>query len=101
MHLDYTLENPTMHFLTFEFNMEASEEFGFSGPKLRTLHLLPMSRQTVQYNVLPLVKGAWITPNLKVMDRYFNKTLRVQATEGLRQDKKGIEVWVPEDEAQP
>jgi hypothetical protein len=101
MHVDYTLENPTMHFLTFEFNMEASEEFGFSGPKLRTLHLLPMSRQTVHYNILPLVKGAWITPNLKVMDRYFNKTLRVQATEGLRQDKKGIEVWVPEDDAQP
>ncbi|KAF2632227.1 hypothetical protein BU25DRAFT_358982 [Macroventuria anomochaeta] len=97
-HLDYTLENPTMHFLTFEFNMEASEEFGFSGPKLRVVHLLPMSRQTVRYNILPMAKGAWIVPNLKVIDRYFNKTLRVQATEGLRQDKGRVEVWVPAED---
>lgn len=98
VHLDYTLENPTMHFLTFEVNMEASEEFGFSGAKLRTLHLLPMSRQTVRYSVLPLVTGAWITPNFKVMDRYFNKTLKVQPTEGLRMDKKGVGVWIPGDD---
>ncbi|KAF2189658.1 hypothetical protein K469DRAFT_736937 [Zopfia rhizophila CBS 207.26] len=90
IHMDYTLENPTMHFLTFELSMEASEEFGFSGPKLRVLHLLPMSRQTVRYNILPLVKGAWITPQLRVVDRYFNKTLKVQATDGLRLDKKGV-----------
>ncbi|KAF2131485.1 hypothetical protein P153DRAFT_286498 [Dothidotthia symphoricarpi CBS 119687] len=95
LHLDYTLENPTMHFLTFELNMEASEEFGFSGPKLRTLNLLPMSRQSARYNLLPLVRGVWISPNLKVLDRYFNKTLKVQATEGLRMDKKGVSVWVP------
>lgn len=98
VHLDYTLENPTMHFLTFEVNMEASEEFGFSGPKLRTLHLLPMSRQTVRYSLLPLVTATWITPHLKVMDRYFNKTLKVQATEGLRMEKKGVGVWIPGDE---
>ena len=98
LHLDYTLENPTMHFLTFEFNMEASEEFGFSGPKLRVVHLLPMSRQTVRYNILPMAKGIWISPNLKVIDRYFNKTLRVQATEGLRQDKGRVEVWVPKED---
>jgi hypothetical protein len=95
VHLDYTLENPTMHFLTFELNMEASEEFGFSGAKLRALHLLPMSRQTVRFNLYPLVRGVWITPALKVMDRYFNKTLKVQATEGMRTDKKGISVWIP------
>jgi hypothetical protein len=97
VHLDYTLENPTMHFLTFELNMEASEEFGFSGSKLRALHLLPMSRQTVRFNLYPLVRGVWITPSLKVMDRYFNKSLKVQATEGLRIDKKGISVWIPGD----
>lgn len=95
LHVDYTLENPTMHFLTFEFNMEASEEFGFSGPKLKVVHLLPMSRQTVRYNILPTARGVWISPNLKVIDRYFNKTLRVQATEGLKQDKGRVEVWVP------
>jgi hypothetical protein len=95
VHLDYVLENPTMHFLTFELNMEASEDFGFSGAKLRTLHLLPMSRQTVQYNLLSSVEGGWITPCLKVTDRYFNKQLKVQVTEGLRGDKKGVSVWVP------
>jgi solute carrier family 25 protein 38 len=97
LHLDYTLENPTMHFLTFEFNMEASEEFGFSGPKLKVVHLLPMSRQTVRYNILPVQRGVWISPGLKVVDRYFNKTLRVQATEGLRMEKGRVEVWVPGD----
>jgi hypothetical protein len=94
IHLDYTLENPTMHFLTFELSMEASEEFGFSGPKLRVLHLLPMSRQTARFNILPLVTGQWITPQMKVVDRYFNKTLKVLATDGLRLDKKGVSVWV-------
>jgi hypothetical protein len=95
IHLDYTLENPTMHFLEFELSMEASEEFAFSGSKLKMLHLLPMSRQSVRYSLLPLVSGAWITPTLRVMDRYFNKTLKVQATEGLRMDKKGVGVWIP------
>lgn len=97
LHLDYTLENPTMHFLTFEFNMEASEEFGFSGSKLCVVHLLPMSRQTVRYNILPVKRGVWISPGLKVVDRYFNKTLRAQATEGLRMEKGRVEVWVPEE----
>jgi hypothetical protein len=94
IHMDYTLENPTMHFLTFELSMEASEEFGFSGPKLRVLHLLPMSRQTARFNILPMVTGQWITPQMKVVDRYFNKTLKVLATDGLRLDKKGVSVWV-------
>ena len=94
IHMDYTLENPTMHFLTFELSMEASEEFGFSGPKLKTLQLLPMSRQTARYNLLPLVTGAWMSPQLRVVDRYFNKTLKVQATDGVRNDKKGVSVWV-------
>jgi hypothetical protein len=95
VYMDYTLENPTMHFLTFELSMEASEQFGFSGTKLQTLQLLPMSRQTVRYTIIPLTTGLWITPQLKVTDRYFNKTLKVQATDGLRLDKKGVGFWVP------
>lgn len=98
IHLDYTLENPTMHFLTFDVSMEASEEFGFSGPKLTALHLLPLSRQTVRYNVLPLVRGAWIYPQLRVQDRYFNKVLKPSPTEGMRQDKKGVAVWADVEE---
>jgi hypothetical protein len=94
--MDYTLENPTMHFLTFELNMEASEEFGFSGAKTSVLHILPMSRQMVRFNLYPLVRGVWISPTLKVTDRYFNKNLKVQATEGLLMGKKGVIVWIPE-----
>jgi len=101
IHMDYTLENPTMHFLTFELSMEASEEFGFSGPKLRTLQLLPMSRQTARYNLLPLVTGVWMTPQLRVVDRYFNKTLKVQATDGVWNDKKGVSVWVMGEDGKP
>jgi hypothetical protein len=96
VHMDYTLENPTMHFLTFELNMEASEEFGFSGAKTSVLHILPMSRQMVRFNLYPLVRGVWISPMLKVTDRYFNKNLKVQATEGLLMGKKGVIVWIPE-----
>ncbi|KAF1994592.1 hypothetical protein P154DRAFT_526937 [Amniculicola lignicola CBS 123094] len=99
IHMDYTLENPTMHFLSFELSMEASEDFGFSGPKLRALHLLPMSRQTVRFNIYPLVKGAWVTPVLRVVDRYFNKTLKVQGTNRLRADKKGVGIWIDGDGA--
>jgi len=40
--------------------------------------------------------GRWINPCLKVMDRYFNKSLKVQGTEGMRIDaKKGVGIWVP------
>lgn len=97
VHMDYVLENPTMHFLTFELNMEASEDFGFSGNKSKAINLLPMSRQTARYNLYPLVTDAWITPQLKVIDRYFNQTLKVIATEGLRGGKKGVGVWVGSD----
>lgn len=95
VHMVYTLENPTMHFLTFELSMEASEEFGFSGPKLRTLQILPMSRQEVRYVLVPQRTGTWITPMLRVTDRYFNKVLKVLATDGMRNDKKGVGFWVP------
>jgi trafficking protein particle complex subunit 11 len=98
IHLDFTLENPTMHLLTFSLTMEANEDFAFSGSKLSSLQLLPISRHTVRFNLLPTARGAWIQPQLRVVDRYFNKTLRVSATEGMRMDKKGILVWVEPDE---
>lgn len=94
VHLEYTLENPTMHFLTFDLTMEASEEFAISGPKAKSCNILPMSRQSVSFNLLPLVRGAWISPQLRVVDRYFNKTLKVLGTDGVKVDKKGISIWV-------
>lgn len=96
--LAYTLENPTAHLLTFELTMEASEDFALAGHKLRRLAVLPMSRKTVRYGVLPLKRGLWIAPQLKVVDGYFNKTLKVLPTDGMRVDKKGVSLWVDADE---
>jgi solute carrier family 25 protein 38 len=98
IHLDYTLENPTFHFLTFDLTMEASEDFAFSGPKFGAVNLLPLSRTNVRFNILPLVRGSWISPGLKVLDRWFGKQLRIQPGEGVRTDKKEIAIWIDEEE---
>ncbi|KAF2089057.1 hypothetical protein K490DRAFT_38133 [Saccharata proteae CBS 121410] len=99
IHLSYYIENPTMHPLTFEVAMEASDEFAFAGSKIAsTLQLLPVSRKVLRYALLPLVRGQWISPVLKVEDRYFKKILKVVPTEGLRADKKGVAVWADVEE---
>jgi hypothetical protein len=95
IHLVYTIENPSMHFLTFGFSMEASETFAFSGPKLGSVQLLPLSRTQVSFKLLPSVRGEWIYPSFVVRDRYFQKVLRVLPGDGMRVDKKGIAAWVP------
>lgn len=96
--LEYTLENPSTHFLTFNLMMEASEHFAFSGPKTTVVQLVPLSRHTVRYNLLAAKRGLWIQPQLVVVDTYFNKTLRVLPTGDMRADKKGILVWVDADD---
>lgn len=106
--LSYTIENPSLHFLTFGIVMNLSEHFGFSGIKQGTVQLLPLSRRTVRFRLLPLIdvsegdssadgdgKGQWVKVNFVVRDRYFQKILKPVATEGLRTDKEGILVWVP------
>ncbi|KAK2735957.1 hypothetical protein FQN57_001030 [Myotisia sp. PD_48] len=52
----YTLENPSIHFLTFSLTMEASDQFAFSGPKSLVVQLVPLSRHTVSYNILATQK---------------------------------------------
>lgn len=94
IHLEYTLENPSTHFLTFNLMMEASEHFAFSGAKTTVIQLVPLSRHTVKYNILAARRGLWIQPQLVVVDTYFNKTLRVLPTGDMRADKKGVLVWV-------
>ncbi|RDW76233.1 uncharacterized protein DSM5745_06225 [Aspergillus mulundensis] len=94
VHVKYTLENPSLHFLTFNLTMEASEHLAFSGPKVMVVQLAPVSRHTVRYNILASKKGLWIQPQLLVVDTYFNKSLRVLPTEDMRSDKKGILIWV-------
>lgn len=111
INLTYTLENPSMYFLTFTITLESSEDFAFSGPKTTTIQLVPLSRTSLKYKLLPsasaagknakgrsvaAVGGVWIRPNLVVMDVVFNKTLRVLGAGGplVRNDKRGVEVWV-------
>ncbi|KAH6894420.1 Gryzun, putative trafficking through golgi-domain-containing protein [Thelonectria olida] len=93
--LDMTIENPSNHFLTFGLTMEPSEEFAFSGSKQTTLNLLPQSRRTATYRLLPFVGGDYVRPGLTVRDKYFQKILRIIPTEGMKIDKDGLLVWVP------
>lgn len=85
------------------------------------MNLLPVSRRSVDYRILPLVgpsfssssssssindgeggsveaEGAWIKPHLVVRDKYFQKVLRIiPAGEGMKLDKEtgGVLIWVP------
>jgi len=92
--LDYTIENPSVHFLSFNVSMDASEEFAFSGPKATALQLVPLSRHTIRYRLLPLVKGKWISPQVKIVDVHWNKMLKPVATGEMKSDKRGISFWV-------
>lgn len=95
MQLDLTIENASGHFLTFGVTMEPSDEFAFSGPKQTTVHVLPISRRTVSYRLLPLVRGRFVRPQLVVRDKYFQKVLRIIPTEDMKADKDGLLIWVP------
>ena len=93
--LSYTLENPSAYTLTFNLTMANNEDFAFSGSKSVHVQLLPLSRHTVEYRLLPLVRGTWLWPHCIVVDTGFRKTLRILAAEGVRSDRKGgVGVWV-------
>jgi hypothetical protein len=100
VHFDVTIENPSNHFLTFGVSMEPSEKFAFSGVKQSTLQLVPLSRRTMRFRLLPFSRGDWIGPiRCVIRDRYFQKMLKIAPTEGMRLDKDAIFFWVPpEDE---
>jgi hypothetical protein len=107
--VSYTLENPSMHFLTFNLTMEANESFAFSGSKHRAVSLTPMSRLQVGYRLFVYAveadalterqgqKGHWVWPALRVVDAYFQKTLRVlDAGDGVQSDDRGgVGIWIP------
>lgn len=96
MLLDITIENASNHFLTFGLTMDPSDEFAFSGAKQTTLNLLPISRRTMTYRLVPLVAGgSWIRPTLTVKDKYFQKVLRIIPTDSMKADKDGVLIWVP------
>ena len=98
IHLEYVIENPSTYVLSFNLAMDSSEEFAFSGPKNVSVELLPVSRQVIPYNLMPLVKGTWINPQFRVFDTQFHKALKVNAAEGVRSDKKGLSIWVDADD---
>lgn len=100
IHFDVTIENPSHHFLSFAIVMEPSEQFAFSGINKSTLQLMPLSRRTIKYRLLPSVRGGdWIGPvRCSIRDRYFQKVLRVAPTEGMKADKEGLLIWVPSEE---
>ena len=54
-----------MHFLTFSLAMEASDQFAFSGPKLSKISLTPMSRRTVEYDLLLLDTASLLSISLE------------------------------------
>lgn len=94
INLDYIIENPSVHLLSFNVSMDASEEFAFSGPKATALQLVPLSRHTIRYRLLPLVKGKWVSPQVKIVDVHWNKMLKPVATGEMKSDKRGISFWV-------
>lgn len=94
IHLAYMIENPSVHLLTFALSMATSEGFAFSGPKVGTVQLVPLSRHQVRYSLLPTVRGGWIYPQLRVNDVGFNTLLKVGAAGGCLVDERGLAVWV-------
>jgi len=96
IHFEVTIENPSNHFLTFGVQFEPSEKFAFSGVKASTLQLVPLSRRTMTFRLVPFTRGDWIGPvRCVIRDRYFQKILKIAPTEGVRIDKEGIFVWAP------
>jgi hypothetical protein len=72
VHFDVTIENPSNHFLTFGLSMEPSEKFAFSGVKQATLQLVPLSRRTMRFRLIPFLCGDWLGPiRCVIRDKYF------------------------------
>lgn len=89
--LTYTIENPSVHFLTFNITMLGGEDIAFSGPKVRAVSLVPISRYHLQYRIYTQKKRDWVKVQLDVLDAVFQQHLRIQpATENVRVDKQGV-----------
>ncbi|WPG99226.1 Gryzun, putative trafficking through Golgi [Acrodontium crateriforme] len=107
--VQYSIENPSTHFLTFALTMDASEDFAFSGPKHRTLSLVPLSRRCVEYRFMvhdlnsqasptANTQRGVIHPLLQVLDSYYQRHLKVHpGGPGVTMDKEsrlGISVKI-------
>lgn len=94
--LTYTIENPSMHFLTFNITMDGGEGLAFSGPKMKNINLVPISRHSIQYRIYVQRTNDWTNVNLQVLDTFFGQTLKIQpASDGIRIDKQGnVQIWL-------
>lgn len=95
LQLTYTIENPSIHFLTFKLTIERGDQYAFSGPKARSVSLTPLSRTSVSYRLYARRSQEWLPVNLEVLDTFFGQVLGVQpASDSIRLTKAGgIEVW--------
>ena len=98
VHVNYVIENPSMHVLSFSVTMEASDDFAFSGPKATSLQLVPHSCHAIRYTLLPFVHGRWIEPQVKIIDEHWHKTLKVNVTGDIKGSKRGILIWIDAEE---
>lgn len=89
-----TLENPSMHYLSFEVTIEPMDDFLLKGPSTNSLNLVPLSRTAVEFTILPTVSGNSVRPLIKVVDTYFNKLLHIHPGAGLSADDTGrLIIW--------
>lgn len=73
--------------------MGSSDSFAFQGAKQLTVRMLPFTRRSFEYVLLPLTRGLLAIPSLRVYDVYYKKTLvPLPATAELKIDKKAL--WV-------
>lgn len=80
LRLMYYIENATNHILTYSVAMGSSSIFAFQGPKHKTLRVLPFTRRTMEYVLLPLsltTKESLRLPQFKIHDTYYKRTLVV------------------------
>lgn len=56
--LAFTLENPSLHYISLAITIETSDQFAFAGAKSRTVPLVPLSRAQVAYTLLVHGGGA-------------------------------------------
>lgn len=89
--LTYTIENPSMHFLTFNITMTGGEDVAFSGPKMKTISLVPVSRYDLRYRIFTQKKKEWVKVQLDVLDAVFQQHLKIQpVSDNVRVDKQGV-----------
>lgn len=90
----YYIENATSHILTYAVSMSSSPAFAYQGSKMQSIRLLPYSRRSLEYIMIPRDKTSrMVLPHLTVHDTYYKRTLTVTpASREIYQDKDELYV---------